>query len=724
MKRKFKYDKYKRNKYLFTTKEFLSLHSITTTAINPNNIPNNPPIFNITGKPISSLVPNDILNIIRQGLKHIPQQTSATLPEINRAIEDTIARTSWKIIYSEDDSEYDSSFTTNKRPTPCVRLSKNPAILQLKSRLTEAAAPLLLHKIPDSSHNISKIRIENPDLIFKPADKNLGITLMNLTQYHQLVMDHLENQNIYDKVRNAVDFKGSPKYRGIESSFNSLRFPVADLVKNHPLFIQKFVKKIFAATATYDIPPFHVIPKLHKPGKLSSRPIVGATNWFTTPISKLLDYLIKPEIDKIHILKDTKNLVNQLGQIITTNEEILVSMDVTALYTNIDIKILGDLIKKNFNITIYKMLNFIFKNNYFEYADDIYRQKDGIAMGTNAAPTLANLYLDKLIDCKMIENEKIKNYYRYIDDIFFTWSGSTTELTEFTSYINNLIPNLKFTYKSDEHRIEFLDLNIIINHETNKLDYYTFQKPLNKYSYITTYSCHPESTIKGFIKGELIRYKRNSSNSFYFNHTKNLFKQRLMERGYRRNYISPIFDQITYTSSPEPRSDKIKIPFILPFTKHPMAKQVRINIKNLENDISKILPGSRIITAYSKRKNIGQLLTRSRLSKEQIQIIKKTNKNFYNQNKIQNVSTPKLKFPATAEFLSRNTSIPKRIPKQQALNPKSAIAYFNNPNRVIPRESLNETRPIKKKPKKVKPTEEIKKGQTRITDFFNKNQSF
>jgi hypothetical protein len=325
-------------------------------------------------------------------------------------------------------------------------------------------------------------------------------------------------------------------------------------------------------------------------------------------------------------------------------------------HTNINTKILTRLIKDQFNPTISKMLKFILNNNYFEYADIIYQQKEGIAMGTNAAPTLANYYLDQLIDHEIINQDKTRNYYRYIDDIFFTWTGTTEELSHFAEGINNTVPNLKFTYKTSRDRIEFLDLNIITNHKTNRLEFYTFQKALNKYSYITTHSIHPESTIKRCIKGELIRYRRNSSNSFYFNHTKQLFKQRLLERGYRNNFIMPIFNSITYFSEPSTSiSNDIKIPFILPFSKHSKSKEVRQNIKSLENELAIILPGSRIITAYSKRKNIGQILTRSKISKEQIQLIRQ----YRNEpDPIKNISTSfESKFPATVELSVSNKGI-------------------------------------------------------------------
>ena len=38
------------------------------------------------------------------------------------------------------------------------------------------------------------------------------------------------------------------------------------------------------------LPLIYILPKIHKPGKISSRPIVAATKWITEPISRILAF--------------------------------------------------------------------------------------------------------------------------------------------------------------------------------------------------------------------------------------------------------------------------------------------------------------------------------------------------------------------------------------------------------------------------------------------------
>ena len=48
----------------------------------------------------------------------------------------------------------------------------------------------------------------------------------------------------------------------------------------------------------------------------------------------------------------------------------------------------------------------------------------------------------------------------YIDNIFYIWTHGEAEPKKFMEELNNLFPNLKFTYESLKKRVEFLDLNI------------------------------------------------------------------------------------------------------------------------------------------------------------------------------------------------------------------------------------------------------------------------
>ena len=74
------------------------------------------------------------------------------------------------------------------------------------------------------------------------------------------------------------------------------------------------------------------------------------------------------------------------------------------------------------------------------------------------------------------------------------------------------------------------------------------QKPLNKYLYIPFESFHPASSKRAFIKGELMRYARNSSTQQAFVDTRELFWKRLRLRGYPFKFLLPLFRGVKYSN--------------------------------------------------------------------------------------------------------------------------------------------------------------------------------
>ena len=117
--------------------------------------------------------------------------------------------------------------------------------------------------------------------------------------------------------------------------------------------------------------------------------------------------------------------------------------------------------------------------------------------------------------------------------MIFLLSGRTQRiyiLLEFLDDLNRKRDRIKLTFSISESNISFLDLFLYRDNSVNVLQFSTFQKPLNKYLYIPFESFHPCSNKKAFIKGELMRYARNSSTFRSFSETRDKFWKRLRLR--------------------------------------------------------------------------------------------------------------------------------------------------------------------------------------------------
>ena len=139
------------------------------------------------------------------------------------------------------------------------------------------------------------------------------------------------------------------------------------------------------------------------------------------------------------------------------------------------------------------------------------------------------------------ETTSIKDY------ILAIWDGPKDTLLELLDTLGSKTDCIRLTYCISYSGISFLHLFLHRNISSNVLNFSTFQKPLNKYLYIPFEPFHPFSNEKAFIKGELMRYTRNSSSFASFTETREKFWKRLRARGHPFRFLFPLFRAIRYS---------------------------------------------------------------------------------------------------------------------------------------------------------------------------------
>ena len=139
------------------------------------------------------------------------------------------------------------------------------------------------------------------------------------------------------------------------------------------------------------------------------------------------------------------------------------SLDVDLLFTNIPLDETIDICTN----TIYSeedviqginkekfrdLLSLATKESYFIFNKVLYKQKDGVAMGSPLGPTLANVFLcfyEKKWPEKCPPEFKPVFYRRYVDDIFVLFK-STDHLEKFRNYFNTCHPNMSFSFEEEQ----------------------------------------------------------------------------------------------------------------------------------------------------------------------------------------------------------------------------------------------------------------------------------
>ena len=94
------------------------------------------------------------------------------------------------------------------------------------------------------------------------------------------------------------------------------------------------------------------------------------------------------------------------------------------------------------------MVEFVLKNNLFEFNNKVFQQISGTAIGTKFAPPYACIYTDK-VEQASLETQELQPLFwlNFTDDIFYIWVHGREELKKFMEKFNNFSPHLRFTYE-------------------------------------------------------------------------------------------------------------------------------------------------------------------------------------------------------------------------------------------------------------------------------------
>ena len=135
-------------------------------------------------------------------------------------------------------------------------------------------------------------------------------------------------------------------------------------------------------------------------------------------------------------LKTRLNYLIILNSNIPSYDYILVSFDVTSLFTKVPINDLLNFLKpeldnnsENFPLnsdTIIELIKICVIDSKFTFNEKYYKQKFGLSMGNPLSPVLSNLYME-FFEKYILSNIKDENivWLRYIDDVLCLWPKDT-----------------------------------------------------------------------------------------------------------------------------------------------------------------------------------------------------------------------------------------------------------------------------------------------------------
>jgi len=385
---------------------------------------------------------------------------------------------------------------------------------------------------------------------------------------------------------------------------------------------------------------FYMLPKIHKKRESwpqlnrmpEGRPIVSDCSSESYHVSEYIDKFLAP-ISILHpaYLKDTYDFVDKITKIEIADNHLLVTGDITSLYTNMNLDRILKTVEEAFekypnnirpSLEILKLLEITLKGNDFTFNEEFYLQNYGVAMGKKYAPALANLYLE-YFDHMAMNGFKIKPtfYRRYLDDIILVWPGTVEELNEYNLFLNNLIPDITVTLKSNNNQIDFLDTTIFRSKDNNnKLYTKVFFKETDSHQLLHASSFHPKHTCIGVLKSQLLRFKRLSST--YENYAESCFIlfNALKERGYSRRKFRKMkreiwlgSDKKTNNTNLETNTNNNDNMIALSLRYNQFGNKFTQMWKTIIQE-NALFENYRLVSAYSRNRNIASYLVSAKLN--------------------------------------------------------------------------------------------------------------
>lgn len=467
----------------------------------------------------------------------------------------------------------------------------------------------------------------NRDIIIKPADKGSKIVILDKASYLIEANRQLENKKHYLPLKESIQMETQVEIRGI---------------LDHLCKERRITKKQKVYLYGEDPPrprKFYLLPKIHKdpvtwtiPHKVPpGRPIVSDCGSESCRIAEYIDSFLGP-LSQTHdsYIKDTYAFVDKLKTVEFPHGAMLFSIDVDALYTNIDTH-LGLQAVQNIllehpdpdrpDAAILRLLELGLTKNDFVFNDKYYLQIHGTAMGKKFAPAYANIYMAEFERTVLPKCPKLPTLYlRYLDDIFGVWPHGEPAFRDFMLILNQHHPSITFKYELHPEKINFLDTEVFVEDgEDGRVGLGTrvYFKPTDTHALLHRSSYHPRHTYRGIVKSQLIRFRRICVAEVDVRSATQALFQALRPRGYSRTFLRGIQVEVQQMFSgggkpAEGRDEKHLVPLVTTYSPAALElnKIVKSNFKIAQTKIDP-LREFRIIAAYRRNKNLRDQLVQA-----------------------------------------------------------------------------------------------------------------
>ena len=367
-------------------------------------------------------------------------------------------------------------------------------------------------------------------------------------------------------------------------------------------------------------PRLYGLPKTHKKD-VPLRPILSMTGSAQHKLAQWLNGILQPVLENLskYCVKDSFTFAETMRNEQNTKWT-MCSYDVKSLFTNVPlvetINICAEQLYQHDQIgkpaklekdSFVELMNLATNGVEFSFNDVMYRQVDGVAMGSPLGPTLANIFVGYLEKHLFSTNTSPNVYLRYVDDTFVMFDRQS-DIVDFHKVLNNLHPCLEFTCELEKNNtLPFLD--VLVERTNDEFVTSVFRKPTFTGQYVRWNSFCEKRRKRNLVK-TLVHRARMICSPPKLPAELEFIKSTLSKNGYPEGFVQRIFkSQLDETKANESRdqqmSENVAVYLRLPY----IGSQSTIYGKRIKHAITKcythlrpriIFKSSRILPAAQK----------------------------------------------------------------------------------------------------------------------------
>ncbi|XP_071653548.1 uncharacterized protein [Temnothorax longispinosus] len=295
---------------------------------------------------------------------------------------------------------------------------------------------------------------DNDDVLVTKADKGQVTVVMERNTYINRMTDLLSDSLTYKKLKNDPTRQITSKINGLAKSW-----------RNKDIISEQLFRLLNCTNG--NLPRCYGLPKIHKDGS----PLRIIVSTLGSPLYNMANFLhnilVKSVPKPESYIKDGWSFVELIRDVRIEDDDVLISLDVTSLFTNIPKDLVLQAIKNRWNHVSNKTklslpqflsaVDLILSSTSFSFNGQIYEQIFGSPMGSPLSPILADMVMEDLeTKCLQMLSFPVPFFKRYVDDVFAI--VPRLKVDEILKVFNNYHNRLKFTYELEKDgSLSFLD---------------------------------------------------------------------------------------------------------------------------------------------------------------------------------------------------------------------------------------------------------------------------